>query len=107
MAAVEVLEKAGYQTIVFHANGAGLGNGRGDDGSADDPELGPRSGAQIQLDEVAALEVLFEDRSREGGHTQSIPEPAAQPGSSVAQQRADALDGLEVMVVLHGPHGPA
>ena len=26
----------------------------GDDGSADDPELGPRSGAQIQLDEVAA-----------------------------------------------------
>jgi hypothetical protein len=26
----------------------------GDDGSPDDPELGPRSGAQIQLDEVAA-----------------------------------------------------
>ena len=26
----------------------------GDDGTADDPELGPRSGAQIQLDEVAA-----------------------------------------------------
>jgi hypothetical protein len=26
----------------------------GDDGRPDDPELGPRSGAQIQLDEVAA-----------------------------------------------------
>src|SRR4029077_5278400 len=30
--------------------------------------------------ELAALEVVFEDRAREGSHTQSIPEPAARPG---------------------------
>lgn len=51
----------------------------GDDGDADDPSLGPRSGAQIQLDEVAArraAKALLEIAAAHGVRSSHVEVPA-------------------------------
>ncbi len=65
----------------------------GDDGAADDPELGPRSGAQIQLDEVAArraASALHRLASELGLRSSSVDVP---PGPPLARFAAAAAFG--------------
>lgn len=65
----------------------------GDDGNADDPELGPRSGAQIQLDEVAARRAAsaLHRLARELGlRSSSVDVP---PGSPLARFASAAAFG--------------
>lgn len=65
----------------------------GDDGNADDPELGPRSGAQIQLDEVAARRAaaaLHRLASELGLRSSSVDVP---PGSPLARFASAAAFG--------------
>ena len=65
----------------------------GDDGSADDPELGPRSGAQIQLDEVAARRAaaaLHRLAGELGLRSSSVDVP---PGAPLARFAAAAAFG--------------
>ncbi len=60
----------------------------GDDGDADDPVLGPRSGAEIQLDEVAARRAAraLEQIAAENGVRSS--RVAVPPGTALARLAA-------------------
>ncbi|MGH8959624.1 MAG: SIS domain-containing protein [Jatrophihabitantaceae bacterium] len=63
----------------------------GDDGNAEDPELGPRSGAQIQLDEVAARRAaaaLHRLAGELGLRSSSVDVPAGSPLARFASAAA-------------------